>query len=190
MELDTLIKYRRNVKPKFFNGAKLPDSQIMEILESANWAPNHGSTEPWRFVVFSDHSRQELAEFQSNLYKSKVKLESFQQKKYDKLLNTPLLASHIIAVIAKNSSHPKIPYLEEIVAVSCAVQNILLSAAEKKIAVHWSTGGMTYSEEIKTFLGFENKDTLLGLLYLGKSNDKINQTANRRSSIEKKTIWK
>ena len=100
------------------------------------------------------------------------------------------MASHIIAIVAKNTEHAKIPFLEEIVAVSCSVQNILLSAVEKNIAVHWTTGGVTYSDEMKIYLGFEKKDTILGFLYLGRSNDKINQKGNRRSGIENKIIWK
>lgn len=190
MQLKKLIKLRRNIKPQFFSSEPLDDQEIKDILESANWAPTHGYTEPWRFVVFSGSSRQDFATFQSDTYRAKVATKSFQKIKYDKLLNTPLLASHVIAVVVKNTENPKIPYLEEIVAVSCSVQNILLSAAEKNIAVHWTTGGVTYSDEMKIYLGFEQKDTLLGFLYFGRSNDKINQPGNRRSGIEQKIIWK
>lgn len=190
MELETIIKHRRNIKPQFFTSDVIPDQEIKDILESANWAPTHGFTEPWRFVVFSGSSRQDFATFQSDTYRSKATSESFQKIKYDKLLSTPPLASHIIAVVVKNTEHTKIPFLEEIVAVSCSVQNILLSAAEKNIAVHWTTGGVTYSDEMKIYLGFEKKDTILGFLYLGRSNDKINQKGNRRSGMENKIIWK
>lgn len=190
MELEKIIKHRRNIKPQFFTPDIIPDQEIKDILELANWAPTHKFTEPWRFVVFSGSSRQDFATFQSDTYKSKVSLKDFKKIKYDKLLSTPLLASHIIAVIAKNTEHSKVPHLEEIVAVSCSVQNILLSAAEKNIAVHWTTGGLTYSDEMKIYLGFEKKDTILGFLYLGKSKDKINQKGNRRSGIKNKIIWK
>ena len=190
MELQTIIKHRRNIKPQFFTPDVIPDQDIKDVLESANWAPTHGFTEPWRFVVFSGASKMKLAKFQSDLYKSKTDVTSFKQIKYEKLLKTPSLASHIIAVVAKNTEHAKIPFLEEIVAVSCSVQNILLSAAKKNIAVHWTTGGVTYSDEMKIYLGFEKKDTILGFLYLGRSNDKINQKGNRRSGMENKIIWK
>ena len=190
MQLEELIKLRRNVKPQLFSGVPVDDQDVKTILESANWAPTHGYTEPWRFVVFSGASKLKLAEFQSNLYKSKTNAESFQQVKYEKLLKTPDLASHIIAVVVQNSVNKKIPLLEEIAATSCAVQNILLSASKKEIAVHWTTGGMTYAEEMKTFLGFESKDTVLGFLYLGKSGNRINKIGRRLSTIESKTTWK
>ena len=31
---------------------------IAQILEAANWAPSHGKTEPWRFVVYSGAARR------------------------------------------------------------------------------------------------------------------------------------
>ena len=64
MELEKIIKYRRNIKPQFFTLDVIPDQEIKDILESANWAPTHKYTEPWRFVVFSGSSRQDFANFQ------------------------------------------------------------------------------------------------------------------------------
>lgn len=190
MDLKEIIKFRRNVKPQFFTGEEIDDQEVKEILESANWAPTHGYTEPWRFVVFSGDSKKEFANFQSNLYKVKTTADSFLQTKFDKLLKTPSLASHIIAVVVHKSVKTTIPLIEEIVATSCAAQNILLSAAEKNIAVHWTSGGMTYADEMKEFLGFEEKDRVLGFLYLGKSDHKVNKEGRRLSNIENKTIWK
>lgn len=33
---------------------------VEQILEAANWAPTHGRTEPWRFVVLSPTALQEM----------------------------------------------------------------------------------------------------------------------------------
>ena len=30
------------------------------MLEAANWAPTHGRTEPWRFVVLSEDALQDM----------------------------------------------------------------------------------------------------------------------------------
>ena len=70
MKLETIIKHRRNIKPQFFTSDVIPDQEIKDILESANWAPTHGFTEPWRFVVFSGSSRQAFATFHSDTYRS------------------------------------------------------------------------------------------------------------------------
>ena len=91
------------------------------------------------------------------------------------------MASHIVAIVVHKSVNTTIPLLEEIVTTSCPAQNVLLTAASKNVAIHWTTGGMTYTEEMKSFLGF---------LYLGKSDNRINKEGRRLSTIESKTIWK
>ena len=190
MKLNEIINNRRNVKPKFFTGETIPDSTISTLLSSANWAPTHGFTEPWRFVVFSGDSINSLASFQSELYKSSISKELYKDLKYEKLKTNPHLASHIIAIVVEKSVGTNISLLEEMVATSCAVQNVLLSAAAENIAVHWTTGGMIYKDEMKTFLGFTEKDQVLGFLYLGKSPEHINKEGRRLSTIEDKVIWR
>ena len=190
MKLEHLIRSRRNVKPQFFTGEILPDALIKCFLESAHWAPTHRYTEPWRFVVFSGDSRSLLGDFQSSLYQELTPEDAFDQMKYDKLVNTPCLASHVIAVVAKNTKTLKVPFVEEIAATSCAVQNILLMAASKEVAVHWSSGFMPESEAMKSFLGFDGEDVLLGFLYFGKSEKKVNKSGKRFSNMDEKTIWR
>ena len=189
MNLNDIIKLRRNVKPKLFTGDLIPDAIVTEILSTANWAPTHGYTEPWRFVVFSGASLKILAEFQAELYKSSTSVELYKELKYTKLKSTPLLASHIIALVVHKSINTPIPLVEEIAATSCGVQNILLSAASKNIAVHWTSGGMTYNPEMKTYLGFDAKDQVLGFLYLGISPTEVNKEGRRLSSIDEKITW-
>ena len=46
-----LLKRRRSVFPKDFNGRPVPQDAVDLLLEAANQAPSHGNTEPWRFVV-------------------------------------------------------------------------------------------------------------------------------------------
>merc|ERR1719187_1933617 len=48
-----LIKSRRTIMPKDLNGEKLSNDQIETLLEAANWAPTHKTTEPWRFTVIT-----------------------------------------------------------------------------------------------------------------------------------------
>lgn len=43
-----LIKKRRAIFPKDYNGQKVTKAEIRQMLEAARWAPTHGLTEPWR----------------------------------------------------------------------------------------------------------------------------------------------
>lgn len=41
---------------------------IMALLEAANWAPTHGKTEPWRFVVLGRQGMQALQDVTEGVY--------------------------------------------------------------------------------------------------------------------------
>ncbi|MDB5205810.1 MAG: nitroreductase, partial [Flavisolibacter sp.] len=126
-EINGLIKNRRSHFPKQFDTTrKVDDTVVQQILENATWAPSHGQTEPWKFVVFTGEGLQKLATFQAELYKKEAG-DNFKEAPYQNLLANPLMASHVIALCLKRDPNKKFPEMEEIAAVSCAVQNIYLS---------------------------------------------------------------
>ena len=63
-----LIKKRRSVFPAQYTNQPINKWEIEKILESANWAPTHKKTEPWRFKVFLQDSKKELGQFLSKKY--------------------------------------------------------------------------------------------------------------------------
>ncbi len=163
-----LIRHRRSVFPKQFSGEPVPRHIIDQMLENANWAPTHGRTEPWRFFVFSGPSLESFARFQAGLYKEETPAENFDQGKFEKLLENPKTASHIIAICMKRQASGKIPEIEEIEAVACAVQNMYLTATAYNVGAYWASGGVTYMEAAKEFFGLSANDRLLGFFYVGQ----------------------
>jgi nitroreductase len=187
VEINHLMRHRRSVfPPQFAAGKKVDDAIIREILTNALWAPNHGHTEPWHFVVFTGEGLQQLADFQSALYKESV-ADKFKQAKYDKLRTTPLLASHVIALCMKRDPEHRHPEVEEIAAVACAVQNIYLSVWAYALGGYWTTGGVTYNEGAKPFLGLGADDKLLGFFYIG--HVAVPSPAAQRRPLEEKVRW-
>lgn len=184
-QFDALIRARRSIQPvQLEPGRRIPDDVIHQLLENANWAPTHKRTEPWRFVVFADEGRRRLAEFQAALYRQQAG-EFVDEKKYQKLLHNPLLASHIIAIGMKR--HHVLPEVEEIEAVACAVQNLHLSAVAHGLGGYWGSGGITYVEEAKPFFGLGPEDKLLGFFYLGYVQQQPGR--NLRKPIDEKVTW-
>jgi nitroreductase len=182
-----LIRNRRSVYPnQFETGKQIPAEIIQQILENATWAPNHGHTEPWHFNVFSGEGLEKLALFQSKLYKEESG-EKYKEAKYLKLQQQPLLASHVISIGMKRSPEKKIPEIEEIAAVACAVQNIYLSTAAYGLGGYWTTGGITYMENAKPFFSLEKEDKLLGFFYLGYIA--IPSTNTVRKPVHEKVVW-
>ncbi len=185
--LNELIKNRRSVFPdQFEQGKRVDDEIIKQVLINASWAPNHGQEEPWQFSVFTREGLQALAAFQSNLYKQEAG-DAFNEKKYTKLQQQPLKASHIIALGMKRSAKKNIPEIEDIEAVACAVQNIYLSVSAYGLGGYWTTGGITYLENAKPFFGLEENDKLLGFFYIG--HIAVPSAPGKRKPIEEKTNW-
>ncbi|HQY10955.1 MAG TPA: nitroreductase [Ferruginibacter sp.] len=185
--LNELIRSRRSVFPdQFEQGKKVGDEIIKQVLINATWAPNHGQEEPWHFTVFSGDGLQALADHQSSLYREEAG-DSFNEKKYIKLQQQPLKASHIIAIGMKRSTKKNIPEIEDIEAVACAVQNIYLSVSAYGLGGYWTTGGITYLENAKPFFGLAENDKLLGFFYIG--HVAVPSAPGKRKPIEEKTNW-
>lgn len=186
-QFNELVKNRRSVFPKqFVPGKPVEDNIIKQIITNATWAPNHGQTEPWQFTVFSGEGLSTFATFQSELYK-KTSGEDFKEDKYTKLQQQPLLASHIIAIGMKRTTTKRIPEIEDIEAVACAVQNIYLSVTAYGLGGYWTTGGATYIDEAKSFFGLGDADKLLGFFYIG--HIAIPSPAAIRKPLEEKVNW-
>lgn len=186
-EINRLIKSRRSTFPKQFDsGKKVDDAIVQQVVENATWAPSHGCTEPWRFVVFSGKGLEKLARFQSELYKSEAG-ENFKEATYQKLQTNPLVASHIIAICMKRDPTKKHPEVEEIAAVACAVQNMYLTVTAYGVGGYWTTGGATYKESAKPFFGLDADDKLLGFFYIG--HVAVPSVPGKRAPIDEKVEW-
>ena len=186
--LEEIIAERRTIKPNDYTGEKVDDKLIKQILESANWAPTHGYTEPWRFTVFAGDGLATLGDFLADLDQPEREAEGFNQMKYDRLRNGPLKCSHVIGVGMKRGNNPKIPEIEEVCATAMAVQNMWLTAHALGLGSYWSTGVKAFTPQMRALFGLGENDLSLGLFYIGKPAIS-NPTGRRLSGIEDKTNW-
>ncbi len=187
--LEKIIYERRSVKPSLMNGKKISTSIIEQLLALADWAPTHGRTEPWRFIVFSGNGLAQFSQQHADLYKKYTPEESFTNAKYQNIIQNGEKASHVIAVYMKRQATQKIPLIEEIAATAAAIEHILLGAQEHGIAALWSTGGMTYHNSMKQLFGLEEHDQMMGLIYLGYSEEPA-PPAKRNIPLSEKVSWK
>jgi nitroreductase len=185
--LSDIIKKRRSTKPVQMNGKVIPDEQIQQLLELADWAPTHGNTEPWRFTVYADGQAKLFCLEHAELYKRNTKPENFLQANYDKILHNGDKVSHIILAIMQRGKLPKIPAAEEEAATAIAIQNILLGATALGIASFWSTGGMARQPAMKNYLQLRDEDIIMGILFLGYTD--ITATGKRITPLSEKIKW-
>jgi len=188
-EINKLIQTRRSIYPAQYSGERVDDEIIQQMLENANWAPNHKHTEPWRFIVFTDKGLDQLGKFQADIYKQVSTAKgNFDESKMENLRNKPLTASHVIAIGMKRDEKQSIPEVEEVAAVAAAVQNMQLTATAYGVGCYWGSGGITYMEEAKKALALEKEDKLLGFLYIGMPKEGF-WPEGKRKPINDKINW-
>ncbi len=180
-----IISTRRTVKPAAMNGQKIDKADIEALLQLADWAPTHGLTEPWRFVVYEQP--QVFCRQHAALYQQITAEENFKPAVYDNLTHMGDKASHVIIAIMERGANPNIPQFEEIASASCAIDNLLLGAQALNIASYWGTGGVTLKPAMKDFLQLDAEDQVMGILYLGYADDR--PEGRRKVPLHDKVKW-
>jgi cation diffusion facilitator family transporter len=187
-QLNEIIKNRRSIYPRQYEkGGIIPDEVIWQILENANRAPNHKQTEPWRFKVFSGEGRRYFAELQAGIYQEHAG-EDYSESRYQKLLEYPMLASHVISIGMRRNEQGVLPENEEIAAVACAVENMFLTVTAYGLGSYWTTAGITYFEQSKAYFDLGEKDKLMGFFFIGYVAIPY-KSLSRRSPIQTKVEW-
>lgn len=166
-EISALIKDRRTIRPEKYSERAVHEEIIKNVLNSAIWAPSHGMTEPWRFKIFVDDGLKKLSAELPEIYKETTEPEQFLQRKYDKFRQRPLDVSVMIAICMKRDPSGKIPEIEEVEAVACAVQNMSLHCAAYGLGCFWNSPRFCYTERMNEFLNLDSEDKCLGLFYMG-----------------------
>lgn len=179
--LTKIIKNRRSIFPASYIEKEIAVEVILQILESANYAPTHKLTQPWRFVVIRKDAKIRLGETLAELYKNTVPANQFLKKKYDSFSVKTSQADCILAINIQFHSD-KVAAWEEIAALGCAVQNMALTAETLNIGAYWSSPHLI--DHLGDFLGLDENEKCFGLFYMGYHNDEL-KPANRTPMADK-----
>jgi len=182
--LSQIIKRRRSIFPVSYTGQEIPVTVIRQILESANYAPTHKLTEPWRFMVFRKEGKRKLGIELARLYKETTPAHQFLQKKYDSIIEKIAQSSCVITLNVQLHSD-KVPEWEELAALACAVQNMALTAEALNVGAYWSSPGMIAN--LKEYLNLGEQEKCFGLFYMGYHNEEPRDA--KRTPIAEKIKW-
>ncbi len=158
MDVQQAIRERRTIGQ--FSDQPVTREQIERLLEAAVWAPNHRSTEPWRFHVVAGAAREEMAEAIAATVD-----EGRARAARSKLTRSPVF------IVVSQVRHEQDPVLdlEDYAACSCATQNLLLAAHAEGLAAKWSTGKLAHYVAAKEYLGLAAIDRIVAYVYLGQA---------------------
>ena len=189
MDVFEAIRLRRSVKPEHMKPDPVDRETLDRLFEAANWAPSHGLTEPWRFIVFQGEARQDLAEALCRTMaddgQDTLPADDPRRAKISKKTQT---APVIAAIVCAPSTKANIVEMEEVESTAMAVQNLHLAARAVGLAGFWSSGKKAFHSKMADFLGLEPPARCLGFFYIGYPAGPW-PTSERRP-VKDKIIWK
>lgn len=186
MDVFEAIKGRRTVHE--FKSDPVPRQQLEQMLEAAVWAPNHKLTNPWEFYVFSGAAKEKLARLRGQLKLTKYddpageKAQKSYQRAYGELATVPC-AILVCQVLADEDKRRE----EDLLAVACAIQNLMLAAHGMGIGTYWGTGPLVNHPETFRTLGVPDGRRGVGIVFVGYPAGE-NKAPTRVPSAEK-TRW-
>jgi nitroreductase len=147
MDVETAIRTRRT--HKVFTDEPLSRPELEQLLELANWAPNHNLTVPWRFRVIGP----------GTLARLKAAAGPEGAAKLDRCPTLVAVSCRLSGDLVQDE--------EDMHATAVASYIVLLAAHARGRAGYWRTPGLLRTEEGRAALGLAPEERSVGLLHLG-----------------------
>ena len=145
------------------------------ILKAAMRVPDHGALTPWHFTIVKETGLEKLA----SIYFNALERENVEQVKLDKAKKMPFRAPMIITVSTEFVEHEKIPQQEQLIAAGCTVHAMQMAAFALGYGAIWRTGELSYNSEVKKSLNIDEKDEIVGFLYIGSKTKELPLKPNK-----------
>lgn len=149
-----IIKTRRSVRK--FDGTKIPDECMRQILEAGRWAPSGANAQPWRFIVVTE----------------KEKLKSIAERCYYKVFKSRHVgeAGAVVVICADPDAGSQTYNLDAAIAGT----NMTLMATSLGIGSCWI--GAFEEQNLKNMLHIPDKLKIIALITFGYEVGKASLT--------------
>lgn len=179
------IATRRSFGLKEISPEPIDLDLVARMLDAANWAPSHGKTEPWRFVVYSGDARRLVGDAFGTAFRQLsgggAVNEAGERAQRERVWQAP------VWIALGMRPDPKMPEWEELIAFGSAVQNAQLMAGALGLASKWTSGAAATHPHVAETVGFAPDTKLFGFLYVGRPA--VPWPAGQRQPIAEKVRW-
>ena len=164
-DIADVIRNRRTIH-NFKPDPVPPAEEIQKALQMAICAPNHHATEPWRFYLIGNETKEKICQLNAEMIEA-VRGEQAAQIKLQRWREIP----GWLILTCTNSTN-EIRAMEDYAACCCAAQNMMLYLWSIDIGVKWTTGGVTRDPRFYEILGIDpDKESVVGLFWYGYPDD-------------------
>lgn len=179
---DAIIQ-RRSIKK--FNGQPVNREDILEIIDNAVWAPNHGNREPWRLVVACEEQITALHALLRDV--TIPKWQDLSSEDLAKQMASFTLPGGFVFVIVPEDVRQK-ERLEDYAAASSMLQNMQLLAWDKGIGSCWKTPAFLDNPKFREALKVRAGERVIAMLQVGYF-DELPKAKERKKAADLVTIF-
>ncbi|MNI23321.1 putative NAD(P)H nitroreductase YdjA [compost metagenome] len=154
-----LIKERRTIRQ--FKSDPVSLELLLELLNVANWSPNHGLREPWRFILYHQEARRTFTEAVLGSMSAEDK-DKYSEQRIKDYMQIPM---HLIVLMKEDPRQKQ--WDEDYGAVCSWIQCFQLAAWERGLGVVWKTNTFVYSPAFRYAVGVQPEEKVVGVLHIG-----------------------
>lgn len=174
---------RRSIK--LFNGQPIDREDLLNIIDDAVWAPNHGNREPWRLVVACGPELEKLHELLRDLAVPRWK-ELSSEELTNQMKKFTLPGAYAFVIVPEDARQKE--RLEDYGAAASLLQNMQLLAWDKGIGSCWKTPAFLDAPKFREALKVGQGERVISMLQLGYF-DELPKGKARKTSEEIVTIF-
>lgn len=184
MNNDFITFMRHRVSQPSLEAPAPKKSEWENILDAASRAPDHGGIKPWRFRIYEGAGRDKLG--QMYWLHAQDEVSELGPEKEAAFIKKAHRAPAILLVYAHVEHHPKVPAIEQIMAVSAAAQQAMLGLNSLGYGTMWRSGPACFTQKTKDLLNLGETDQIVGLIYVGTptATPKIPEDTGLASRLE------
>jgi coenzyme F420-0:L-glutamate ligase/coenzyme F420-1:gamma-L-glutamate ligase len=170
------IRQRRSIRK--FSSKPVPKALILEVLETAAWAPSAHNSQPWRFIIIEDLEVKEnlsknLADaWAADLVKDGLKVDQkLRNERELRFAKAPVLVLACLTMeeLRKFPDVPRQGFERDLAveSLSAGLQNLLLAAHAAGLGACWFCAPAFAKETVRKVLAIPTEVEPSALIILG-----------------------
>jgi len=171
MELQKAINNRHSIRA--FENKIVSKSILKKLILNASKAPSAKNEQPWNFYVAYTKTKRDII---AGYYYKRLEEFSNETKKMPKKFRTAIAhikenmggCPHVIfAFIEKRQKAPIYQFQNDIAGISCAIENLMLSAVESGLGTCWIGTLKDDESNIKKLMNIPSNQELIATIFIG-----------------------
>lgn len=170
-----VLRGRRTIE--LFLQTPVPEKLILTAIETATWVPNHHVTEPWKFYLLGEETKERCLDLCRDIVTDKKGAKAGEFKRQSWSQKPGWL------IVTCRRSEDELLQREDFAACSAAIHALMLYLWKAGVGSKWTTGDITRDARFFDIIGADEAEAfVVGLIWYGYP--KLTPTQSRKDLQE------